>query len=135
MLFVWDEKYSVNVKQIDDQHKKLVSYINELDEAINVGEGKEVLEDLLRDLIDYTHTHFATEEKLMIDYGYPGYEKHKKEHDDLTRRVSNMQKKFFEDDSIAVKLHAMKFLRDWLSNHLLGTDKMYIKFFNDKGLR
>lgn len=135
MLFTWDEKYNVNVKVIDDQHKKLVDYINELDEAIRVGEGKEVLEDLLKDLIDYTHTHFATEERLMIDYGYPRYKRHKKEHDDLTKHVLNIQNKFLENDSIAVTLHAMKFLSEWLDNHLLGTDKLYVKFFESKGLR
>jgi hemerythrin len=134
MLFAWDDKFSVNIREIDEQHKKLVENINKLHEAISAGEGNEVLESILQSLVDYAHTHFDAEEKLMKLYEYPEYEQHKKEHDDLTQKVIEMEKKYKESGSIAMPLHVMKFLKGWLEDHLLNTDKKYVPFFDDKGV-
>ncbi len=41
-LIDWDKSLSVNVEEIDQQHKKLIAMINELNEAMRNGKGKEV---------------------------------------------------------------------------------------------
>lgn len=76
-FFNWDDLGSVNIERIDNQHKKLVSYLNELFEAMRAGKGNEVLEKILNALLSYTNTHFASEEKLTQTHGYPGYLFHK----------------------------------------------------------
>lgn len=132
-LFEWSDKYSVNIKQIDEQHKKLVDMLNELYEAMKTGKGKEVLGKTLTELIQYVGTHFATEEKLFSTYGYPEYNAHKAEHIKLTQKAIELQKDF-QQGAPVLTVEVLGFLRDWLQNHILGTDKKYSQFLNSKGI-
>ncbi|MGB9640373.1 MAG: bacteriohemerythrin [Anaerolineales bacterium] len=133
-LIHWKDDYSVNIKEIDAQHQNLVNMINGLHEAMREGRGNQVLQDLLKQLIDYTNYHFSTEEKLMQTYNYPGYVFHKKEHDDLTRKVLEFQQKF-QQNPTGLGVQMMEFLKSWLVNHIQGTDKKYSHFFNNNGIR
>ena len=132
-LFEWNDEYLVNIKSIDEQHKKLVEIINKLNEAMYEGQGCEMLEPVLKELVEYTKTHFANEENLLSTNGYPDYEEHKKKHDDLTKEAVDLQKQF-EGGRIMITMQVMKFLKDWLSNHILNTDKKYSSFLNGKGV-
>ena len=64
----WSEKYSVNVTKIDEQHKKLVSLINEMYDAMRAGKGKDILGAVIAKIVDYTVYHFSTEELLLQKY-------------------------------------------------------------------
>jgi len=132
-LITWNEKYSVKIKQFDDQHKKLIDMVNELHDAMKVGKGKDVLEKILAGLIQYTVTHFASEERLMKLHNYPGFEQHKKEHNLLSLQVNDVQKKYHEGNA-ALSQSVMIFLKEWLQNHIQGTDKNYAPFLNSKGI-
>ena len=57
-LINWNESLSVNVKEIDLQHKKLIDMNNELNEAMKLGKGKDALGKIVNGLISYTATHF-----------------------------------------------------------------------------
>ena len=61
----WSDNLSVNIKEIDTEHKKLINMINELHSAMGSGKGREAMERSLPGLVDYTKTHFAYEEKLF----------------------------------------------------------------------
>ncbi|MEI6315089.1 MAG: bacteriohemerythrin, partial [Syntrophus sp. (in: bacteria)] len=74
---VWDPEFSVNIKVIDEQHKKLVDTINMLYDAMSEGKGSTVLADIFNNLAEYTTVHFATEEDFMIRFSYPDYAEHK----------------------------------------------------------
>lgn len=134
MAFViWEDTMSVNVKEIDDQHKKLISLINELHEGIQSGEQKDISGYTLEELINYTRYHFSAEERRMKQFSYIGYLEHKHEHDELTGNVMSLKEKYDKGDS-AVAGELSSFLKDWLRNHILGTDKKYTAFFNSKGI-
>lgn len=133
-LMEWRPEFSVSVRQLDDQHGKLVGMVNELHDAMRVGKGKEVLGPILSSLISYTASHFAEEEKLMQQHGYPDLARHKPEHDKLTRQVLDLQKQY-QSNGMVLSMTVMNFLRDWLVNHIQGEDKKYGPFFNGKGVR
>jgi hemerythrin len=122
-LLTWSDKLSVQVKQFDDEHKKLIDIVNRLHDAMKVGKGKEVLADVLKSLISYTQNHFAAEEKLMKAKNYPGYEEHKKEHNQLVMQVLDVQKQM--QGGVVLSQAVMTFLKNWLENHIQGTDKKY----------
>lgn len=130
----WKEIYSVNVKEIDEQHKKLIGMINELHGAMKMGKGKEVTAVILKEMIDYAASHFATEEKYMSKFGFPGYAQHKDEHDAFTRKIMDFKVKY-DEGSVALSFEVMDFLEDWLLKHIQGTDRQYGPFFNEKGLK
>jgi len=133
-LLTWDNKYSVGINEIDIQHKKLFTLVNDLNEAMRVGKGKDVLSKILSGLIDYTKTHFATEERLMKIHSYNDSVKHKVEHDKLTRQVLDFQKSFNEG-KLAMSLEIMNFLKKWLEEHIFKSDKVFGKFLGEKGVK
>jgi len=132
-LFAWSEIYSVNIREIDDQHKKLIGMVVQLNDAMRQGKGKQALGEVLRDLIQYTRTHFAAEERLMEANGYPEYESHKAKHESMTRKVADIYREY-QDGKATITLEVMSFLENWLDKHIMGTDKQYGPFLNGKGL-
>jgi hemerythrin len=132
-LLSWSDSYSVKVKQFDEQHKKLIDMINQLHDAMKSGKGSETMGPVLKALATYTQTHFAAEEQLMKHYGYPDYESHKKEHNQLVMQVVDIQKQLLAGKA-PITQTVMNFLRDWLVKHIQGVDKNYGLFFNGKGV-
>lgn len=130
----WKEIYSVNVKEIDGQHKKLIGMINELHDAMKAGKGHGVISVILKEMIDYATTHFGTEEKYMSMFNFPGYAQHKAEHDAFAIKVLDFQQKY-NRGSLALTFEVMDFLENWLVTHIQGTDRKYGPFFNMKGLK
>jgi hemerythrin len=133
-LIEWSGNYSVSVNEIDLQHQKLIGMINELNDAMARGKGKDVLGNIISGLINYTASHFAMEEKYFDKYKYPAAPSHKKEHADFVQKVTQFQDGF-NKGSLSLTLEVMSFLKDWLVKHIQGTDKKYGPFFNEKGLK
>lgn len=132
-LINWNDSYSVKVKEMDEQHKKLIEMINQLHDAMKVGKGKEVIGNVLTALTDYTRKHFTLEETLMKIHGYPGYEDQKKAHNIMVTQVVNIQKKFSEGNILSQQV--MTFLKEWLIHHIQGMDQKYGPYFNGKGVK
>lgn len=130
---VWDPEFSVNIKVIDEQHKKLVDTINMLYDAMSEGKGSTVLADIFNNLAEYTTVHFATEEDFMIRFSYPDYEEHKSAHESCVTKVSDFQRRFNKGE-VSLSIELVTFLVNWLHNHLLEMDQKYKTFFNEKGL-
>ena len=126
-FFVWTDKYSVGIQEVDDQHKRLVELVNDLYEAMTAGRGSEVLGTVFNTLLAYTRTHFAEEEKLMQQCGFPGFSEHKQLHERLTQQVIDLGEQFREGKS-SLTVHVATFLKDWLVKHIQGTDRKYVPF-------
>jgi hemerythrin len=133
VLFTWEDSFSVNIGVIDMQHKKLMSMLNELHQAMMEGSGKEKLGTILSNLVGYARGHFTTEERLMRTHAYPDFLAHKSEHDHLTEKVMDLQSGF-RSNEVGLTLEVMIFLKDWLRNHILGSDQKYSPFLNAKGV-
>ncbi|MCE1188837.1 MAG: bacteriohemerythrin [Ignavibacteria bacterium] len=133
-LFTWTENLSVKVKELDDQHKKLISLVNDLHDAMRAGQGKAALGAILDELIKYTEYHFSAEEAIMSKYGYEEFTGHKALHTKLTTQVHDLKSKY-DAGNLSITLDVMNFLKDWLNNHILDTDKRYSAFLNGKGVK
>ena len=129
----WKDEYSVGLDSIDQQHKKLLSLINQLQTAVDYSTGEEFEREALDELVDYTKTHFTYEEGLMKDNGYPDFEPHKAKHDEMINEVEAVLAEYEEDHDLAME-HGSEFLKTWLINHINGTDKEYSSFLIDKGV-
>lgn len=132
-FFEWKDDYKVGVRVMDQQHKRLVGLLNELHEAMGAGKGSEGARRVLKGLVDYTRTHFRTEEEFMEKHSYPGFLAHKKAHEDLTEQAEDLLAQS-EKGKLTVPIEAGKFLKDWLATHILGTDKKLGKYLVAKGL-
>jgi hemerythrin len=133
-LFTWNPSYETGIREIDAQHRKLVEILNSLYDAMSKGQANKVLGPLLDELVKYTVVHFATEERLFKHYGYPDAVAHKKEHDDLTAQAKKLQADF-NAGRVSLSLQVGAFLKDWLSHHILQSDKKYAPFLAARGVK
>ncbi len=120
-IIKWQDIYEVHVEEIDNQHKKLVSLMDTMAEAMRSGKGKTVVGRVLNELVDYTAYHFASEEEWMRRHQYREYETHKAIHRELTRRAMEM-KRTFELGQPLVTAQVLQFLSEWLNKHIIGED-------------
>ncbi len=121
-LFTWKDEYAMSVPRIDAQHRRLFELAGNLHSAMLAGQAKSILGGLLDALIDYTREHFDTEESLMQRHAYPGYSRHKIQHDDLTRTVLAFRRDF-ESGKVAVSVELLGFLKEWLAHHIAESDQ------------
>jgi hemerythrin len=126
-LVKWDESYSVRVNGLDNQHKQLFALINQLHDAMIAGKASTEMSGVLAELITYTKTHFSAEEKLLESKHYPDLEAHKAQHRQFTDKIVQFQKDL-DSGKAALSIALMHYLRDWLTNHILKTDKRYSSY-------
>jgi hemerythrin len=118
---VWSKILSVEVEEIDEDHRKLVSIFNTLNQAVREKESADYLAATLEELINCTVWHFSHEERLMLKYRYPEMEAHKAEHRDLIESAKELQAKLLQADKLVADEHIV-FLERWLTEHILTTD-------------
>jgi hemerythrin len=133
-LLDWNDKYSVKVSSIDAQHKKLFDMVNELHDAMKSGTGSTHVPAILNLLVAYTREHFANEERLMVQAKYANFALHKAEHDALTSEVVKMARDL-EYGRITLSVQLLEFLKNWLQNHILSSDRKYSGTLHAAGVR
>ncbi|MBT3037824.1 MAG: bacteriohemerythrin [Candidatus Thiodiazotropha sp. (ex Codakia orbicularis)] len=118
---VWNKTLSVEVDEIDEDHRRLVDLFNILNHAVADGDPADYQEAVLEELICCTVWHFRHEERLMLKYAYEEFEEHKTEHRNLIESAKELQQKFLQTDRrIANK--DFEFLEYWLTEHILVAD-------------
>ena len=133
-LMTWNDRMSVGVAEIDVEHKRLVAMLNDLYDGIQSGRGKEALGKTLDGLVAYTGNHFQHEERLFVQTGYPAAVAHKLEHETLVTQVLEIQAKYKAGATEVLSLEVMGFLKTWLAQHIMGSDRKYGPHFNSKGI-
>jgi len=131
---IWNDSWLIGVQVIDALHKQLVSLVNKLHQAMSEGKGKDVLGDILASLVSYTKAHFAAEELMMEQNGYPDLAEHKRQHIALTKKVLDFQEEF-NAGGMGMSIDIMQFLGTWLRSHILGTDVKYVPLLHSNGIR
>lgn len=132
-LIQWADDLSVNIREIDEQHLRLINLINELQSAMASGKGKEAISEVLRELKEYTVFHFSHEEAMFEEHKYPGLLNHEAAHRKFVETVLEFEEQV-NSGKTAVTMEVMNFLKDWLVKHIKGIDQKYSPFFNNKGI-
>lgn len=130
----WNDTYSIGVRSMDDQHKRLVELINQLHNAMCHGLDKSAIGAVLTELVNYTVQHFADEERLFEGHGYPESASHKKLHHALVSKVGALKGDFDAGRPVNTD-DMMTFLKQWLIVHIKKHDRKYAKHLNAKGVR
>ena len=134
MLYPWKDEYSVGVSRFDNHHKKLFDIANQLHEMMKSGKGEDVIEPVLRELIDYTKYHLAEEEKTMERIGYSNITSHKRAHVIFTEQLNNAMIEIEKGRTTFVVIKVAQTVIDWLIDHIFGIDQKYTAEMNAAGI-
>jgi hemerythrin-like metal-binding protein len=118
---IWDNTLSVQIQEIDEDHRRLVDLFNILNHSVVDGDATNYIEAVMEELICCTVWHFRHEERLMLKYAYDGFVEHKKEHQELVESAKALQQKFLHEGK-PLSSEDIKFLEHWLTGHILGAD-------------
>lgn len=124
-FFIWEERLDTGIEVIDEQHKRIASYINDLHAAIE-RRDKGLEEDTLIRLLDYTQSHLMFEEQMLEAANFPTLKEHRASHDLFKRRIDHYFKHHYEGKPIATPL--ISELKMWLTTHILHEDHEYIPY-------
>jgi hemerythrin len=123
MAIAWTPNLNTGINVIDQQHRQIVDYINNL-EAANLIIDKRKVKEIVDSCVDYTLSHFAFEESLQEDAGYQYVKAHKRVHELFTRKVGEYQERLNLGEDIGKELHDM--LARWLVSHIKHDDADYV---------
>jgi len=128
----WTEDLSVGTETIDEDHKVLIGMINKLDDAIKSKEPQGTVNKVLSELLDYTGYHFDREEALMKAANYPDYDAHARTHGTLKAQVADIRNRYERNPDSIHEREVLAFLKNWLTAHILGRDKLYAPFMESR---
>jgi hemerythrin-like metal-binding protein len=129
----WGPKLEIGIASIDAQHRRWIGMLNDLHDAIEAGSGAEHVGKTLEGLIDYTHTHFRTEESLMKEHGFEDFEQHCREHRIFTDQVEIYRDRF-DAQLMDMSPEVMEYMRGWLLTHITSSDRTYVRTLKDAGV-
>jgi len=126
----WSNSYSMGIKAIDDQHKGLLDFVNDLFSHASgrEKEEREYFKSVIQQAVEYVKVHFATEEKLMLATKFPGYPEHKRKHEEFIMTVVKTVKDFDAGKRLTLTNFGY-FLKDWVLSHIAVMDKQYSDYF------
>jgi hemerythrin len=132
----WSPTLSMGITLIDKQHKEIIKLTNELyNHCIGDPESeRKYFRKVIKKAVEYVKIHFATEERIMIKTGYPGYAEHKKEHDAFIINILEMIKTYKVDSKMTL-VEFSHFLKDWVLTHIAFCDKEYFSYFKQIATR
>lgn len=132
-LISWNNNLSVGVEVLDQQHQRWIELINETHEAMLGGRTQEEMSQTLNALIEYTQTHLSYEENLLAQYNYPDLTPHHEAHTAMTARIQEYKQRYDAGEAI-IGIEILKLLKDWLIGHIVGVDKKYGPYLNERGI-
>jgi len=126
----WSEDFACGIKIVDDQHKGLLDLINDMfsHASGNDEEEQEYFKQVVEKAVDYVRTHFATEEKIMKQTQFVGFDEHKKAHETFIVTVLDKAREFQKERKINLG-EFTTFLKEWVLTHVAIMDKQYFSHF------
>lgn len=132
-FIVWNDRLSVNIASIDQEHKEAVKILNDLYDAIRAGAAREILSDVLDRLARYTEHHFAHEEQLFLLTGYPEGESHRQQHAGTLAWLGELRRKY-DEGRTGLSLEVVNYMKDWLFDHIIDSDHRYMEHLLAAGI-
>ena len=128
-IVVWDPKYAVGIKLIDDQHRELVNLTNQLFAACKVRSDSinTVFSETMKKMVEYVRFHFTAENSLLEHVRYPDIAEHKNQHDVLIKEILASVKNFNEGNKFVPNTF-VRTLKEWIFGHIMVSDKAYSRY-------
>lgn len=123
--WAWDESLAVGHPQLDADHRILIALLNQLHDAIDTGQSRDVIGSIVNVLAEFAEHHFQREERAMEMAGFPGRQPHAQIHRDIEAQVYCLRDRYRGGEGGALDEEALVLLRKWLTEHISVVDKSY----------
>ena len=130
MPITWLNAFNTNIATVDQQHKKLVEMINNLEKAKGDENEIKIIGEIFYQLVDYTKYHFSYEENLMSSSSYPKLNEHFNQHKELVSQIVEMLE-ILKSGELIQNEKLTNILKDWLIQHILGYDKEFGQYYKN----
>jgi hemerythrin-like metal-binding protein len=132
-MIQWDDKYSVGISIIDDEHKNLIDIINMAIVSKKQNYNSEKAKELLNEMVEYKNKQFTIEDTGMLKFNFSEYRLHRNELLNFMDSTTASYKDLTMDNYQLIN-ETLEFLKNWFVNHILETDKKYINCSNENSL-
>lgn len=134
-ILIWSSDYNVNIPAIDNEHKLLVSIVNDIVQGMNYQGALQtrVITESLHRLLNYVRVHFDSEERFLLFNNYPDFDEHKIQHAELLEKLERFEKNF-KAENMAFNEKMLLNLKDWLVRHIILHDSKFGHYYRDKEL-
>jgi hemerythrin len=117
---------------VDNQHKQLISIVNELYDTQKHGKASQAVW-VMKFLLEYTARHFAAEEALQKKHNYPDYAGHKQRHDEFRHVARGLAKRLAQEGPTGEFIdHICVTVGRWVMNHIKADDLKMIEYIRNK---
>jgi len=131
--YLWKKEYELDVKILDERHRKFLTIVNQLVDSINQEKEREELPQIFFKLMDYVENYFLLEEIYFKEYQYCDFEKHQEGHNNFVKRIVQFQNDFRQGEA-AVGYELLGFLSWWIQDRILKYDASAIQYLKENGL-
>ena len=124
--FVWEQKYSVDIPQMDAHHRQIIELLEAFRKCAHSSESDQLVPAALEMLNLHARRHLRLEELMLRVRGYPGYAAHTEEHAVYVKKIASLQTQLHRRD---ISIRIANFLTEWWKYHILNSDQEYARFF------
>ncbi|ADL53145.1 bacteriohemerythrin [Clostridium cellulovorans] len=132
MAFEWKDRYNLDIEEIDKQHKKLMEIGSKAYEIAIINDGYDRYDQImtiLDELQEYTKYHFHYEEELLKKHNYEHTHVQEEEHLSYVVKIAELSsREDIDDNQRKTILEIIDFLSQWISNHIMLSDRKYAEF-------
>jgi hemerythrin-like metal-binding protein len=125
-ILSWKPAYETGMPEIDAEHQAMFACINQLHDSATGNGPREAGVRLIQQLVDYAERHFAREEELMQNAGFPDLDEHRRQHHEARQTVHRFRNDYLDGRNVAA-VEVLAFLSVWIDEHILGTDFAYVR--------
>ncbi len=126
-IIEWDDKYGVDVPEIDDLKKQLLNMFNTLIEMKKKKTDAKDITNLITEINDFSKIFFSREEKLLGKKKYPDLDTHSKSHRQFIKKAIGLRREIAEDVN-SLPIEEIVELRGWLLEHFETNDSLFVPF-------
>lgn len=131
---IWEDRFSVGVQEIDDQHKHMFSLINELLSVMNKLDAGVELKRISESILEYKKMHFETEERYFREFHFEEADAHIAMHKGFTLAIERLMSEY-PGYTLEFAFKLVDFLEDWFIGHIMTADQRYVECFHEHGLK
>ncbi len=125
----WNEGLSVYIPEIDAEHRRFIQLVNDLNEAIIARMDQKVIRECMQAILDDAAAHFAHEEVLFRERGYPAAGEHTERHAQIMLALHEIMRRFEHGGTEYEWVEAGLQVKTALIDHILTEDMKYRDYF------